>query len=165
VLPAAKAFCLSEEPLLGGRQPNIAWALRIIEDVADATQEWDLLQALLAKHPPEYSRYPTLKTQLLVHVAEIDDPRTVDILLGYLDDPDENVRFLAIESLLEIRDPRARPAFVARVCNPQEDSVRLRTRILDGLADLGWDVSDSIEVLSKNLGREHLLQAGKVVRR
>src|SRR5690606_15361812 len=50
VLPAAKRFCLESD--------NIAWALRIVEDVADEQQEWDILDELLRRHPPGYERDP-----------------------------------------------------------------------------------------------------------
>ena len=67
VLPAARAFCLEHD--------NVAWVLRIIEDVADEAQEWELLDALLERHPPGYERDPKKKLQVLTHLADIDDPR------------------------------------------------------------------------------------------
>ncbi|RMG99080.1 MAG: HEAT repeat domain-containing protein [Deltaproteobacteria bacterium] len=165
VLPAAKRFCLEDEPSIEGRKANIAWALRIVEDVADADQEWDILEALLEKFPPEYVPDSTPKQQMLTHLAEIDDPKTVDILMRYLDDPDENIRFQVIEALFDIADPRAKDALVARLVHPDEDSVRLKTRILDGLADTGWDVSEHTEALAPHIGNEHAISGGKVVRR
>ena len=165
VLPAAKAFCLDEVPAIGGRKHNIAWALRIVEDVADADQEWDIVDALLAKHPPEYTGDPAPKLQLLTHVADIDDDRVVDILTRYLEDPDENVRFFVIEALFEIGDERAKEPLAKLLLSPEEDSVRLRTRLLDGLADAGWDVSAWTDDLARVIGHEHALQGGKVVRR
>ncbi len=157
VLPALRQFCLESD--------NVAWALRILEDVANGPQEWDVLEAMLAVHPPEYVRDPKTKLQVLTHLAEIDDPRVVGILVRYVDDPDEGTRFFCCEQLIDIADESAKPTLLARLGNPDEDSVRLRTRILDGLAGLGWDVSEAQDIVIKNLGNEHLLQRGKVVRR
>jgi HEAT repeats len=157
VLPALRQFCLESD--------NVAWALRILEDVANGPQEWDVLEAMLERHPPEYARDPKTKVQILTHLAEIDDPRVVDILMRYLEDPDEGARFFCVEQLVDIADDRAKSALLGRLGNPAEDSVRLRTRILDGLATLGWDVSEAQDVVVKNLGNEHLLQKGKIVRR
>ncbi len=165
VLPGAKQFCLSDVPSLGARHHNIAWALRVVEDVADAEQEWDILDALLERHPPEYSREVSTKIQMLTHIADIDADRVVQILTRYLADPDENVRFFVIEALIDIADEAAKSALVERFLHPDEDSVRLRTKILDGLADLKWDVSAWTDDISKQLGQEHILQAGKVLRR
>jgi len=157
VLPALRQFCLESD--------NVAWALRILEDVANGPQEWDVLEAMLERHPPEYARDPKTKLQVLTHLAEIDDPRVVDILVRYLEDPDEAVRFFCVEQLVDIADDRAKAPLLARLGNPAEDSVRLRSRILDGLATLAWDVSDAQDVVVANLGNEHLFQKGKIVRR
>ncbi len=157
VLPALKQFCLESE--------NVAWALRILEDVASEAQEWEVLDAMLERHPPEYARDPKTKLQILTHVAEIDDPHVVDTLIKYVDDPDEGVRFFAVEQLVDIAEERAKGPLVARLGNPQEDSIRLRTRVLDGLATLGWDISEHLAVVTANLGNEHAVAKGKVVRR
>jgi HEAT repeat protein len=157
VLPALRQFCVESD--------NVAWALRILEDVANGPQEWEVIDAMLVRHPPEYTRDPKTKLQVLTHLAEIDDPRVVGILLKYLGDPDEGVRFYAVEQLVDIADESAKKSLVERLGSKDEDSVRLRTRILDGLALLGWDVSEHQQIIVANLGNEHALQKGKVVRR
>jgi hypothetical protein len=158
VLPAARAFCLEHD--------NVAWVLRIIEDVADEAQEWELLDALLERHPPGYERDPKKKLQVLTHLADIDDPRVAQALTGYLDDADEGVRYFAAEQVLDIADEAASKAkLVDRLCNPEEDSVRLRTKILDGLAELQWDVGADAERLRPRLGNEHDLRGGKITKR
>jgi HEAT repeats len=157
VLPALRQFCIESD--------NVAWALRILEDVANGPQEWDVLDAMLEQHPPDYARDPKTKLQVLTHLAEIDDPRVVGILQRYLADPDEGVRFYCVEQLIDIGDEATKDALLERLGNPEEDSVRLRTRILDGLATLGWDVSAHQKVVIEHLGNEHALQKGKLVRR
>ncbi|MBK6918302.1 MAG: HEAT repeat domain-containing protein [Deltaproteobacteria bacterium] len=157
VLPALKQFCIESD--------NVAWALRILEDVANGPQEWDIIDAMLEKHPPEYARDSKTKLQLLTHLAEIDDDRVVGILLRYLDDPDESVRYYCVEQLIDIGDETAKPNLVARLAHKDEDSVRLRGRILDGFASLGWDLSAHQEAVLANLGNEHAMSKGKIVRR
>ena len=157
-LPAVKKFCLEYD--------NVAWALRIVEDVADETQEWEILDALLERHPPGYERDPKKKLQVLTHLSEIDDPKVAELLAGYVEDADEGVRFLAAEQLLDIgEEEHAKKALVDRLCNPEEDSVRLRTKILDGLTEHGWDLSEDAERIRPRLGNEHDLQGGRVIRR
>lgn len=158
VLPAVKAFCLEHD--------NVAWALRIIEDVADETQEWEILDALLERHPPGYERDPKKKLQILAHLADIDDPKVAEYLVGYVNDADEGVRYFAVEQLLDIGDEaQGKQALVDRLCHPDEDSLRLRTKVLDGLAEHGWDVSTDADRIRPRLGNEHALQSGKVVKR
>lgn len=157
VLPALHAFCIESD--------SVAWALRILEDVANGPQEWEILDAMLERHPPEYARDPKTKLQLLTHIAEIEDDRVAGILARYLDDPDEVVRFFCVEQLVDIADEATKPSLVARLVDPQEESVRLRTRILDGLATLGWDVAAQQAEIIPHLGNEHAMQKGKIVRR
>lgn len=158
VLSSAKAFCLAHD--------NVAWALRIIEDVADETQEWEILDALLEQHPPGYERDPSKKLQILTQLADIDDPKVAEYLVGYLADADEGVRYFAVEQLSDIGDEaQSKQGLIDCLCNPEEDSVRLRTKILDGLAELEWDVGDRAEDIRPRLGSEHALQNGKIVKR
>lgn len=157
-LPAVKTFCLEYD--------NVAWALRIVEDVADETQEWEILDALLERHPPGYERDPNKKKQILTHLAEIDDPKVAELLAGYVEDSDEDIRFFAVEQLLDIADEeQAKKALVDRLCNPEEDSVRLRTKVLDGLAELGWDVGEDAERIRPRIGNEHDLKDGRIIKR
>jgi len=162
VLAAAKEFCLGAD--------NIAWVLRIVEELADQQQEWDILDALLAQHPPGYERDPAKKMQLLGHLADIDDPRVEQILARYLDDPDESVRFHVVEALLGNAepgqpDPRVLEPLVARLGHKDEDSLRLRARILTGLARLKWDVSAYKDRITPHLGSEHTLEGGRIKER
>jgi len=158
VLPACKQFCLEHE--------NVAWALRIVEDVADEATEWDILDAMLQKHPPEYERDPAKKLQILTHVSEIDDPSVPDILARYLADPDEGVRYFCVEQLIDIGDEaRSKVPLIERLLEPEEDSLRLRSRILDGLAQHAWDVSAFSDRIAPRLGNAHLLKGGRVIPR
>lgn len=157
VLPAARQFALESE--------NVAWALRIIEEVADEKTEWEILDALLAKHPPVYERDPSKKQQILTHLAEIDDPAVPGILARYLEDPDETVRYLVVEQLIDIGDERSKDALIARLTHPEEDSLRLKTRILDGLADLKWDIREHTAAIAPHLKHDHAIEGGKIVKR
>ena len=157
VLAAVKQHCLSSELIESDgpeRHAGWGWALRIVEDLADEVQEWDILDALLEKHPPGYERNPSKKLQLLTHISEIDNPRVPEILAGYLEDTDENVRFYCVEALVDIADPRSVDPLVKRLGNPEEDSLRLRTAILNGLAHNKWDVSAHASVIRQNIGSE-----------
>ncbi|MFV8748967.1 HEAT repeat domain-containing protein [Nannocystaceae bacterium ST9] len=143
---------------------SIAWALRIVEDVANEDEEWALIATLLEIHPVGYERDSAAKLQMLTHIKEIDDPRVREILARYLRDPDENVRFFCIEALIENGELESREPLLATLTNPEEDSVRLRSRILDGLADLRWDVSAFADGIRKLMDDEHRFD-GKVITR
>ena len=162
MLSAAREFCVNND--------NIAWVLRIVEDRANEREEWELFDALLEKHPPVYERDPSKKLQLLTHIAEIDNPRVGSILIKYLADPDETVRFQVVDSLLDIADeqkpdPVLQDVLTARLANPAEDSLRLRTKILTGLARLKWDLSGFRDRIQPNLGNEHTFDGTRIKER
>jgi hypothetical protein len=152
-----KAFCRDAE--------GVAWALRIVEDVANETEEWEIIDVLLEAHPPTYERDSNAKLQMLTHLKEIEDERVRAILIRYLDDPDENIRFFCIEALVQNAEEQAKDALVLHLDSPDEDSIRLRTRILDGLSDLGWDVSEHAALIRKHLDDEHAFDGKQLSRR
>lgn len=156
MLNPIKIFCRDAD--------GIAWALRIVEDVANETEEWEILDELLETHPPDYERNSTAKLQMLTHLKEIEDERVRAILMRYLADPDENVRFFCIEALIQNAEEEAKGALVEHLGISGEDSMRLRSRILDGLADLGWDLSDHAAVIRRHLDDEHTFDGKRLTR-
>lgn len=157
LLTALERFCCEAE--------GIAWALRIIEDVANEAEEWKILDASLAVHPPEYERDNSAKLQLLTHIKEIDDPKVREILVNYLADPDEDVRLYCIDALIENGEEEAKASLVDQLDKGADDSVRLRTRILDGFSDLGWDLSEHAEVIRRTVDDDHGFDGKKLTRR
>ncbi len=157
ILRPIAQFCRESE--------SIAWALRIVEDVANEEEEWALIDALLEIHPVGYERDTAPKLQMLTHIKEIDDPRVREILARYLRDTDENVRFFCIEALSENGELESREALVEALLRPEEDSLRLRSRILDGFADLRWDLSAFAEGLYKVIDEDHRFDGKLVTRR
>ena len=158
MLTPIRRYCLETDG-------SIAWALRILEDIANEQEEWDLLDALFVAHPPAYERDSSAKLQMLTHLKEIDDERVRGILETYLEDPDENVRFFCIEALVGNAEELSKLALVRRLDNADEDSVRLRTRILDGLSDLGWDLSEHASLIRRHVRDEHTFDGKKLARR
>ena len=158
VLPAVQRYCLAHD--------NIAWALRLLEELANEEQEWACIDAMVAGHPPDsFDRTPAKKQQLLTHIHEIESPKVVPLLCAYLNDRDETVRFHTVECLFDIADPACLPALIDRLTSEQEDALRVRTRILDGLAKTGWSIEPYKSRLVPVLGTEHVFSANKIARR
>jgi HEAT repeat protein len=119
---------------------SISWPLRILEKVASREEIWTTVEKLLAEHEPGYERDPSVKQQLLGFVADLKEARGVALIAPYFEDMDETVRFATVEALLKLKDPAAREPLCAHFVSEKEDSLRIRVRIADGFADLGWDV-------------------------
>ena len=132
---------------------SIAWGLKLLDEVASADEAWPILADLCERNDNTYTRDPSKKIQLLHQLGEASDPRAVKALVPYLTDMDEGVRFVAVEALLRHKDAEtAREPLLTLLTNEKEDSRRIKKRILDGFADLGWDVKGHSGTVEKMLG-------------
>jgi hypothetical protein len=132
---------------------SISWPLRLLEKiVATKDEQIDVVAEELARHEPGYERDPTKKIQLINHLAGIKSPRVPPLVLPYLEDMDEGVRYAAVEAALRQGDESAaRLPLLDHFASDKEDSLRLRIQIADGLADLGWTLGDRRAAVEKRL--------------
>jgi HEAT repeat protein len=130
-LPAVRRYMISAD--------SISWPLRLLQKVADKNEELAALQEVLARHEPGYERDPTKKIQLLNHLGSLKHEKAAPLIAPYLKDMDEGVRFAAVEALLrQKREDIAREPLLELFVNEEEESLRIRIRIAEGFADLGW---------------------------
>ena len=100
------------------------------------------LLSLLEKMDTEYERDPQRKLDLIMAVGERPDPRALPVLERFLEDTNETARFKAVGALLaQAEAGEAAAALLA--CHDSEESLRVRNRILEGLADLETVVPDA----------------------
>lgn len=149
---------------------SISWGLKVLHEVASADEAWPILADLCERNDNTYTRDPSKKIQLLHYLGEQSDARAAKALVPYLTDMDEGVRFVTVEALLRHKDPEtAREPLLALLTNEKEESRRIKKRILDGFADLGWDVkgySGSVEkLLDDMLPGARLDNHGKIKRK
>lgn len=86
------------------------------------------------------------------HFATIKHPRVAPLVLPYLEDMDEGVRVAAVDALLRQGDEAAaREPLLAHFASAKEDSLRLRIRIADGFAELGWTLGGQRAEVEKRL--------------
>jgi hypothetical protein len=134
---------------------SIAWGLKVLHDATDREQQWPILADLCERNDNTYTRDPSKKIQLLNYLGEHEDPRASRALVPYLEDIDEGVRFTAVEGLIHHKTVEdAREPLLKLLTNEKEESRRIKKRIVDGLADLGWDVkgyTGTVEKLVEDL--------------
>jgi len=121
---------------------SISWPLRLLSKVAGKEYELDVVKKVLARHEPGYERDPTKKIQLLNHLAGMKDANDLEasaLVVPYLDDMDEGVRYAAGEGLIRLgKEDIARDPLIGHFVDDKEDSLRVRLVIAEGLADRGW---------------------------
>jgi hypothetical protein len=143
VLPALKRYMVSAD--------SISWPLRLLDKVIDGKDgRIDVMAAVLDRHEPGYERDPTKKIQLLTHLGGLKHARVPALAAPYLADMDEGVRYAAVETLLKQGDEAAaRLPLLDSLA--KEERLRLRIRVADGFADLGWNVAARREAIETAL--------------
>lgn len=125
---------------------SIAWHLKLLGEVAKPDERWPLLDRLCLDNDNNYTRDPSKKIQIIHFLGEQEDPRCGAALVQYLEDVDEGVRFITVEGLVAHKIEAAKDPLITLLTNEREESRRIKKRIVDGFADLGWDVRGSAAV-------------------
>jgi hypothetical protein len=131
-LPSVKRYLISTE--------SASWPLRVLQKIAPSRDaELDIIAEVLARHEPGYERDPTKKIQIIRHLGLMKHAKVPDLIVPYLGDMDEGVRFTTVEALLTLKNEEAaRDKLLELFVSDSEESLRLRLRIAEGFADLGW---------------------------
>jgi hypothetical protein len=137
---------------------SISWPLRLLEKVANDEQALSMLKEVMARHEPGYERDPTKKIQLLNHLAGFKDDRAPPLIVPYLGDMDEGVRYAATEALTRQGDEAvARLPLIEHFISDKEESLRIRIQIAEGFAALGWSVGEHRPSIEKYLPEQFQL--------
>jgi len=140
---------------------SISWPLRVLDKVVATKDEViDVLAEVMKRHEPGYERDPTKKMQLLTHLGGIKNPRVPGLVAPYLADMDGEVRYTAAEALIKQGDEAAAcEPLLAVFVSDQEESKRLRIRIAEGFAELGWSIGDKRAEVEKHLPEAFTIEA------
>jgi hypothetical protein len=127
---------------------TLGWALKVLEQVAKGDDFRETLRQLCEQNDNNYVRDPGKKTQLVHFMGEHRDPAIAGLLVPYLEDIDEGVRFRTVEALLHQGQQEVVAAPLTRLLlNKAEESRRIKIRIIEGLADAGLTVGDKSAVV------------------
>jgi len=142
---------------------SIAYPLEILGRIADHDKVLEVIDELIEAEAPGYSRDPAKKQQMLDWLAEWQagtDEEVAQRAALYLTDFDEGVRFAATEALAQRPHPCAAEALATALVRPEEESLRLKLRMAEVLADneldLGERKAEISEMLKGDLESFHL---------
>ncbi|MCG8557898.1 MAG: HEAT repeat domain-containing protein [Proteobacteria bacterium] len=124
------------------RAESISWPLKMLDALVAPDEVIGRLLGLLEGMDIEYERDPQRKIQILAVLEERVDQRVAPVVIRFLQDANETVRFHAAGALLA-QEPSGEAKQGLMDCLKREESVRVRVRILDSIIDAGWDLGPS----------------------
>jgi HEAT repeat protein len=154
------------EPVLAflKKAETISWPLKMLEKILPGDVVVGHLLDLLSGMDIEYQRDPERKIQILSALAERKDERVADVVVRFLGDTNESVRFAAAFAVVEQDGTTAhRTALVNCLC--VEDSVRVRNRILEALSVANLNVTPDQERVKARLTANYTLDSSFVPRK
>ncbi len=118
---------------------TLAWPLKVLEKVASGDTFRDALRELCERNDNSYIRDPTKKIQLVHFMGDHCDPVLAQLVVPYVEDADEGVRFTAVEAVVQQKNQEVGLVPLIKLFLTQsEESRRIKVRIAEGLAQLGW---------------------------
>ncbi len=144
---------------------SLAWPMKIIRELLDEGEYIEELLRWLAKWDTDYAKFVDPKVQILVALEEHRHPRIREEVERFLEDVNEPARFHAASTLLAQDDMAAVPALEKLLL--EEESVRVRTRVAEGLASRAWPLSEDTRAGVRNVlpAGYSLDGAGRVTKR
>ncbi len=148
-----------------GKAESLAWPMKIMKELVGEDEYVEELLRWLSPWDTEYAKFIDPKIQLLVALEDHHHPRLREEVERFLEDVNEPARFHAASTLLAHGDAAALPALVKLLVD--EESVRVRTKVAEGLAARGWRIADDQrQAVRKALPPPFAVDAdGKVVKR
>ena len=148
---------------------QLSYPLKVLERVGKHDQILKMVDELLEREPPGYTRMPDKRSDLIKWFCEWKDATDDEVLsrvVPYIQDFDENVRFFAIDGIAS-RDPQkiAEPLIDALI-RPEEESGRIRRAIVEVLqrtkAPLGARADKVAAMLTGPLATDFKVEGGIV---
>jgi HEAT repeat protein len=120
------------------RAESLAWPMKIVKALLDENEYVDELLQWLSKWDTEYAKFVDPKVQILTALEEHRHPRIREEIERFLEDVNEPARFHAATTLLAQDDAAVVPALAKLLLD--EESVRVRTKVAEGLASRAWPI-------------------------
>jgi hypothetical protein len=153
-VPAIRIFSAKAE--------SLAWPIKLLKELLAEEAYVEELLLWLDRWDTEYAKFIDPKLQLLAALEEFKDPAILPKVLPFLEDVNGEARYFAVGSILAQEGDTAILPLLAAL--EQEESLRVKNRILDGFVSHGWVVpEDDRSKTRKALPPEYNIDAGGLV--
>lgn len=109
--------------------------------IVDENEYVEELLTWLSRWDTEYAKFVDPKVQILTALEEHRHQRIREGVERFLEDVNEPARFHAAATLIAQDDAAAVPALAKLLVD--EESVRVRTKVAEGLAARGWPIGEA----------------------
>ncbi len=114
----------------------VNWPIKMLQKLLSEGDFAAVMLEILAAEDTVYQKNPERKIQAIISLEGIADPRVAGVVGRFLEDASEDTRFHAARTLLAQEDASAASALAALLV--RDDSMRIRTTIVDGLVENAW---------------------------
>jgi HEAT repeat protein len=145
------------------RAQSLTWPLKTLRAIVPEDQFADELLGILDLFDTEYVRNPEPKVQLISMLEEFPSADVREAIEPFLADASESVRFAAVTTVFAMNDPESVPSLIAAL--EEEESLRVKNRIAQGLSERRWAIPDSLRGTCKQALPTDFALEGERVRR
>lgn len=144
---------------------SVQWPFKIMKEILEEEELIDELIVWLGRWDTEYAKFMDPKLQILDALGDYENPKIRVAVEPFLDDVTDDARYRAVTATLAQKDPESLGPLIK--CLLDTESVRTKNKILDGIAQLGWEIpDDQREPVRKVLPYEYSIDgAGKITKR
>jgi hypothetical protein len=139
-VPAIRAYMKSSE--------SLTWPLKMLDRLLTPSEVTAELLSVLEPMDTEYQRDPQRKLQILQALEERRDPRIGPTVSRFFDDVNETARFHAVGAVLCQEDAEMHRELAEKLLTGEE-SVRVKTRVLERFAERGWPLTVARAAIEK----------------
>lgn len=143
---------------------SLAMPLKLLGEVGGREVAIEMCYELLRIELEKDDFKPAKKKALLVWLAEQKHPGAALAAAPFVADFDEGVRYSAVEVIAAQADDSARPALLAVLTSPKEESGRVRARVAQVFVDRGWGLDGAEEAVAAHLPTGFRVRDGRIVR-
>ncbi len=145
------------------RAESLTWPLKTLRSIVPADQFVEEVLGLLDLFDTEYVRNHEPKVQLLATLEKFPSAEVREAAEPFLADASEPVRFAAVTTVFAMNDAVAVPSLIAALA--EEESLRVKNRVAQGLAERRWAVPESLRESCKDALPPDFTLDGELIRR
>src|SRR5580658_2506514 len=119
---------------------SLAWPMKILKDLLGEEDYVEELTLWLSPWDTEYAKFIDPKLQILSSLSEYKHEKIMGAAQPFLEDVDEEARFRAVAAVLAQDDATSVGALLDVLV--QEESFRVKNKIIDGILTRGWRVPE-----------------------